>query len=822
MTKTLWVLLALTLTIGVHAQKATISGYVRDAKSLETLVGATLQNVGTSTGTTTNSYGYYALKTELGRLHLRINYVGYAVKDTVVNIQGDTPLDIYLSEARNELSEVTIIGKRESEIGGINTGKLIIYGEELKRTPALFGEADIIKYAQLLPGVARGQEGFSGLIVRGGGQDENLYLIDGNPMYNVNHLFGLFSTFNPDAIKTANLYKGSFPARFGGRLSSVLDVTTKDGDKERFGGTFSIGLISSRINLEGPIIKGRTSYSFSLRRTYLDLIARPILAMTNKRESDNSNTEYDKTDPAYYFYDANLKVNHKVNNRNHLFLSLYMGDDVLDFSNSMYLDKGQGKNDPLLNRLAAKSRWGNRMASLGWTHLFSPELFANTTVYYGQYASGIHLQSVEKSYSSQIDKDNNLRFGEEKSSHQYDYSITSSIRDLGVRTNFDWIPNNNHYVRLGASAIKHWFNPNLESRKITETYADEQNNLKREQVLVNPYQQKISAADFSAYIEDDIRFTNKLSANIGFHGALLNVQGKSYLNLQPRLSARYQLPYDFSVKASYAEMNQHVHLLQTSVVSLPTDMWVPVTAKLRPMHSRQVALGTYWENGDYEVMLEGYYKWLNNLIDYKDGASIYVSTEGWEERVAVGNGRSYGLELLARKNKGRLTGWLAYTLAWADRIYPNGEVNNGMRFRDKYDNRHKLNIVAMYKLTPRLDISATWCYSSGNRMTLPLEQYLTPKGELEDFVSERNNYEISAYQRLDLGLNWYRPKKNGRMGIWNFSLYNAYLHHNPFIVMMATGNTAKDAPEHPDKSYRLLRSISPFPCIPSISYTYKF
>ena len=796
----IWALLCTWLPAVAFSQTATISGYVSDATSGETLIGANVYVKDGKQGTASNNFGFYSLKVPTGEVHLRVNYVGYLVMDTTLVVTKNTHLNIKLREASTALSEVTIVGNRQSEVKGMETGRLKMSMEDLSRTPTLFGETDLIKYAQLMPGVARGQEGFSGLIVRGGNQDENLYLVDGNPMYNINHLFGLFSTFNPDAIKTSNLYKGSFPARFGGRLSSVLDVRMKDGDMEKFSGTASIGLISSRLNFEGPLNKGKTSFNVSLRRTYLDLLMGAAFYFINKSNRESATEDrFSEDKPGYHFYDVNVKVNHKFDDRNRLFLSLYMGNDVFDFrSKDFSTDKKL-----LLNENRAGARWGSKLASLGWTHVFSDNLFANTNLYFGEYGSAI--SALDRQYSWTKNGERVLTYG-------FEYDIKSGIRDFGIRSDFDWTPSNSHYVRFGGNLIRHIFRPNIETRDLSGQEIDED---MKNAIKSNP-KDPISANELSLYAEDEISWNDRFSTNIGVHASIIGVEGKQYYSVQPRLSARYAFLPNLSVKASYAEMSQYVHLLQTTIISLPTDMWVPVTKKIRPLHSRQTSAGIYWDNGTYEASMEAYYKSLNHLIAYKDGASVFVTDVDWQERVAIGSGRAYGFEWLLKKTRGTFTGWVAYTLSWADRIFKGGEVNRGLRFPDKYDNRHKLNIVGMYRLGKNIELSAAWTFASGNRMTIQQEQYIDINHKVTPFINQRNNYRMPDYHRLDLGLNIYRPKKNGRMGIWNISVYNAYMKHNSFLVNLEE-HTSKD-----QQIRNVIYSVAAFPIIPSISYTYKF
>lgn len=804
----LFLLLALiSLPNAAQEKKVTLSGYVTDAATRETLIGANVSAPEAKAGTATNNYGHYSLRLPIGQVRLHFNYVGYKRLDTLVTITSTSTLNIALQSADQELAEVTVIGSKVSEYHGLETGRMKLSMDELEHAPAIFGEPDLIKYAQLMPGVARGQEGFTGLVVRGGNADENLFLIDGNPMYNINHLFGIFSTFNPDAIKTANLYKGSFPARFGGRLSSVLDVRMKDGDMEKYSGTLSLGLISSRINIEGPIVKGKTSFSLSARRTYLDLLMKPIVNYANKTAREEAGDSYETQDYGYYFYDINFKVNHKFSDRDRIFLSSYIGDDVLDVGFS-YWQRDSKRKPYMSNNTSTEMAWGSRLLSLGWSHLFSPSLFANTTLYYGTYRSVI--DNTDESWVLNAE-DKRTFDGRLK------MNFSSGIRDFGLRADFDYHPDNKHYIRFGGNAIQHIFNPNAETR----SYKGSDSNISLNGGNKKDKTSTVRATEVVLYAEDEIEWSDRFSTNIGAHFSALSVEGKQYFSAQPRISARYELSPTMSLKGSFAEMSQYVHLLQSTFISMPTDMWVPVTAKIRPMHSTQYSLGAYWDNREYEVSIEGYYKGLRHLIGYKDGASMFLTDQDWQERVAIGSGRAYGIETLLKKSTGRATGWISYTLSWADRIFPGGEINRGRRFRDKYDNRHKLNIAFQYKLTKNIHASATWSYSSGNRITLEQEDYLGPNHEVQAFYNERNNYQLPDYHRLDLGLTIYRPKKNGNTGIWSIGVYNAYSHHNSFYVETRS-RQIQDPATKEMKEEKYLKSVSIFPFIPSVSYTYKF
>lgn len=802
----------LLIFTGVSAQESfvTLSGYVSDEQTSETLIGVTVQNTTSGSGTTTNNYGHYALKVPQNHpVRIRFSCVGYQPIDTVLTITKETHLDIRMKAQESLLGEVIVSASRTTEVKSMETSRVKIASDDIRKAPSLMGENDLVKYVQLLPGVSKGTEGFSGPVVRGGNVDENLYLLDGNPLYNVSHLMGLFSTFNSDAVKTANFYKGSFPARFGGRLSSVLDVRMKDGDMQNFHGALSIGLISSRLHLEGPIWKDKTSFSISLRRTYADLLLRPIINKINKENSSENEKNY--AFPGYYFYDINAKINHKFSESDRLFLSFYLGQDKLSVRTENWI-KATYSNSYAPNsyiteehdeRIKLRVNWGNMLVSMGWNHLFSPTLFSNTTLYYGKYNSLIATdlsRTMTSDVNPTIQYDMNLR-------------VNSGIQDIGLRSDFEWRPRNEHYIRFGVDGIMHKFIPTMESLKINANVEENIPPIKQSNEKGDP----IKSQELSLYAEDEISFLDNLSANIGARGSFLSVQGKKYWSIEPRASIRYSMIPTLSLKASYAEMSQYVHLLQSTAISLPTDLWVPVTSKIKPMRSRQAVLGLYWEDFGYELSIEGYYKWLHNQIAYKDGAAMYFSEVDWQNRVAIGKGRSYGSEVLLRKATGNFTGWISYTLSWSDRIFPGGEVNNGKRFWDKYDNRHKLNIVAQYSFGKRADISAAWVFSSGNRMTIESGYKLNMDGNPEPYVSERNNFQLPNYHRLDLSANLYRYGKKGQQHIWNFSVYNAYLQHNSFIVTLSEEYDPKE-----QQHKQVIRSVSIFPIIPSITYTFKF
>lgn len=784
----------------------TISGFVRDSVSYESLISASIFERNSKSGTTTNNYGFYSLTLPPGKVTLRASFVGFEAQEVTFELSGDTLVDIPLHTI-GALGEIVVEGLNpRSEVLSTRTGVVEVPSQRIKSMPALLGETDVVKTLQRLPGVAIGTEGMTDLHVRGGNSDGNLYLLDGNPVYHTNHLLGFFSAFNPDAVKNTTFYKGSFPAEYGGRLSSVVDVRTNDGDRYEYHGNLSIGLLAMRGNLEGPIVKGRSSFNVSVRRTWMELFTWPILKAVNK---DKNN----KIKGGYHFFDMNAKVNHSFNDRTRLYLSFYMGSDS-------YLDGEEYNADNELGK-DFRWRWGNLIGSVGVNHVFSNKLFASFTAGYTRYRS--HIIQNKADYAQSSNMDNYKVFNQE--SH-----YRSAMEDMNLRASFDYRLSEKHRLRFGGDYLFHNFRPEQntmkswykDSIKSQETYAEYANSL-------------IHGHEVSLYAEEEMHVMERLTTNVGMRYTLFSVQGQTYQSFQPRLSARYLLTRNFSAKLSYSKMNQYIHLLSNSYISQPTDIWVPVTRNIRPMNAHQFSAGLYYTlNKQYDFSAEGYYKRMNNLIEYRDRFPVGTNYSNWEERVGEGYGRAYGMELMAQKKTGRLSGWIGYTLSWSDRHFPDGSVNKGRRFPSKYDNRHKIDVVATYKLSRKVELTAAWMYASGNHITIMDQLYHGGTGQTnngymqgEDFIlgengvgyaaSSRNNYQLAPYHRLDLGANFYRYKKKGRMGIWNLSLCNAYCQPNPFSVRptysyLESGKRAE---------VRLEQSILFF-FLPSVSYTYKF
>lgn len=791
----------------------TISGFIRDSLSSESLIGASVHDPRSGKGTAANSYGFYSLTLPAGEVTLRTSYVGFHAKEMTLDLQRDTVIPLTLS-SWGFLEEVVVEGLPPlSEIMSSRTGVVGFSSNTIRRVPSLFGEPDVLRTLQQTPGVSPGTEGLTGLYVRGGNGDENLYLIDGNPVYHVNHVGGLFSTFNPDAVKNVEFYRGSFPARYGGRLSSVVDVRMKDGDRQTYHGGVSIGLLSASVFAEGPLVKDRTSFSVAFRRTWMDAFTAPALAIWNKIHKERNKA-------GYSFYDLNGKINHSFSDRSRLALSVYAGQDRVR----------SGMRVSRLSYSDWKWRWGNFVASANWNYVFGPKWFANLTASYSRFQSRmwkIKETEREEELGKQASREETIQ--------------GSCIEDWGYRADVDYTPVPAHHLKFGSDYLFHQYRP--EQHWTTWTSQTGDKPVRERVVYTDPY---IPAHEWSLYAEDDWLAGQRWKLNPGVRLALYQVEGYTYYSFQPRFSVRYLLGRTASAKLSYAKMNQYVHQLSNSYMSLPSDIWVPVTGKIPPMSSQQFAAGLYYRwKKTFDLSLEGYYKRLDHLIEYRDGASLYPAYTHWEDKIALGEGRSYGAEAMVRKPEGKWSGWVAYTLSWTDRVFHDGTVNGGRRFPARYDNRHKLNIALVYRINPKVEISASWTYRSGNRVTVQLDAYRPPEesaggseesaggsegfdrpygggagGGLSDTalgkqepVFGRNAVQLGAYHRLDVGVNIYRPTRNGHLTIWNVSLYNAYCRMNPFSVESIRRN--------PDGSWRV-RQKGYFPLIPSFSYTYKF
>ncbi len=811
---TLWVMLLLCVAgHPIFGQRYTVSGYITDKASGETLISATVFDSNSKKGATTNNFGYYSLTVPAGNVSLEHSYIGYRTLSQDFHLQGDTVLNIRLDQD-NMLDEVTVIGNRsESWVKGTQMSAVEVPIEQIKNIPTLLGENDLIKALQLLPGVQSGTEGSAGLYVRGGGPDENLLLLDGVPLYNVNHLLGFFSVFNSDAIKNVTLYKGAFPARFGGRLSSVVDVLMKDGDNKMIRGTSSIGLIASKVQVEGPILNEKTTFNVSLRRTYLDIVAQPFINLTK------GNKKGGISGAGYYFYDMNAKFTHKLSDKDNLYLSTYLGDDAIYLkSKDGYASGGNYESS---EHSKINWGWGNAIAALRWNRILNNKLFMNTTASFTRYRSALS-NNYERNSSYYTQKE------EIHTSEESRLTYNSGIQDWTVKNDFDFTPNSYHDIKFGTSYTYHTFTPDVTSVKFVDSEQTEQNI---DTVSGSP---KVYAHETSAYLEDNISFGKILKINLGVHFSSFHVQNSNYFSLQPRAGLRVLINDNLSLKAGYASMSQYIHMLSNNNISMPTDLWVPATSKIKPMKSHQYALGAFYTLKDIaNFSVEGYYKTMDNLLEYKDGASFMGASTNWEDKVSMGRGVAYGIELLAQRSFGKTTGWVGYTWSKSDRIFdqPGNIINKGEWFPAKYDRRHDFNITVTHKLSDKIDFSASWVFSTGNAATFALHEYTAVNSPSYlnyhyfsgsySYIEARNNFRYSNYHRLDLGVNFHKKTQRGNLRTWNVSIYNAYSQLNPFYIYVWNKYT-----ENPDtgerKKENVLRQATLFPIIPSVTYTIKF
>ena len=759
----------------------TISGTITDGTSGEVLIGATVYDYLSGKGTTANNYGFYSLTLPSDSVRLRYSYVGFQNQIQSFFLNANRVVNVEMS-GLTQLEGVEILATQESDIiERTQMSTMDIPMDKVRDLPVLLGERDVLKTIQLLPGVQSGSEGSSGLYVRGGGPDQNLILIDGVPIYNATHLFGFFSVFNTDAINSVKLIKGGFPAEYGGRLSSVVDIRMKEGNSKKIHGEGGIGLIASRLTLEGPIIKDKTSFMISGRRTYIDVLTRPII----RSQGD--------IDGGYYFYDLNAKVNHKFSERSRLYLSGYFGNDRF-YVKDKYSYGGGGNSQE--DNFEARLQWGNGIGALRWNYIFGPRLFSNTTVTYSNYDFNIFNQSEYKYEENGVAVKNFSRI-----------EYLSGIQDWSGKMDFNFLPNPDHYIKFGGSYTYHTFNPGINRyRERTEST--------HEDTLYGSA--KIYANEFYTYIEDDWKITERLKLNGGLHFSGFNVEGKTYFSLQPRFSGRYIINERTSVKASYASMSQYLHLLTNAGIGLPTDLWVPPTADIKPQTAQQVAVGAAHQPFEgYEVSLEAYYKKMNNLIEYKDGASFMGNAGDWQSKVETGKGWSYGAELMIEKKMGKTTGWIGYTLSWTDRQFE--ELNNGEKFPYRYDRRNDISVAVTHKFNDRVDVGVVWVYGTGNAVTLPTERYRPAQGMAQyyygdiGYIESRNNYRMRAYHRLDIGVNLHKDTKWGSR-TWSFGLYNAYSRQNPFFLYFSADRFNNTR----------LTQLSIFPIIPSVTYNFKF
>jgi len=757
------------------ANKVTVSGYVTDYMSMETLIGASVRDGNSSAGSFTNSYGYYSIQLDSDSVDLQVTYIGYKSLRKKFFVQKDTIVNFRLQESNTVLDNVIIYNNKEFSPSG---GSVVLESSDIRPMSSAFSENDIIKSFQTMPGIRAGIEGSAGMLVRGGSPDQNLILVDGSPVYNTSHIWGLLSVFNGDAVKKVSLHKGSFPARFGGRLSSVVDIRFKDGDMQNFHGDITMGTLAARLNVEGPLIKGKTSFSFSARRSYIDSFLRLVRSIAD-----------DPSISLFYLYDMNAKINHKFSDRSRLYLSYYSGRDKLNEKKEHSNDDAQAYNDIKYDYI-----WGNDILSLRWNYVWSSRLFMNVTAAYNKYKYNFNSYTYER-YQDQ--EQNHSRFQK------------SGIKDWQFSSDLEYQPDNNHYIRFGGGVTFHHFSPEMRGYQMRETSEN------KEDWKLNYYlYDKVRGNEMSVYAEDEFSITKKLKSNLGVHFSLFHVEGKNYLSFQPRLSFGYEINPKTAIKISYTKMNQYVNLLTSNIVSQPTDLWVPITKNVKPMSSHQFTSGLFYNTGSgYKFSVEGFYKQMDNILEYMDGIAWKDASTSWEEYVTPGKGWVYGMELFAQKTQGRFSGWLGYTLSWNERRFE--AINGGRRFRAKYDSRHNFNITTTIKCSNKIDFSGSWVYATGSRSTLPLEQYPALPYDPESwntytisYIGKRNNYKMSDTHHLDIEMKYYRSSRK----LWTFGVYNVYNRFNPYSARVKNMNDGKP----------VIIENSLIGIVPSISFTYKF
>lgn len=762
----------LTSTLLFAQSKYAINGQIKDGSNGEDLPYATITiKELPGVGTTANIYGYYSLSIAEGNYTVVYHYVGYDKIEKQINLSKDINLTIELNPTAQNLDEIVISAEREDQNITENVGSVTkLDTKAIKELPTFGGEVDIIKVMQTQPGVKTSGEGGSGFYVRGGGLDQNLVLLDEAPVYNPSHLMGFFSVFNGDAIKGASMYKGGMMPEYGGRTSSVLDIRMKEGNAKEYTVTGGIGTIASRVTVEGPIVKDKGSFMISGRRTYADL----FLGLYDDPAFQNS---------ALYFYDLNLKANYRISDKDRIFLSGYFGKDKFGVSSDMGIN------------------YGNMTGTLRWNHVFSGKLFSNTSVIYSDY---------------------NYEFGMGEAEDRI--GLESIINDVNIKQDFTFFATNKHTIKFGLNAIHHTIQPgNIEAGANTGVNSQQQ-----------AYQYGIEGA---FYIQDEFKVTDRFSLNYGVRYSLFQKIGEGteyefndkgevigkkefqdgeamqfYGGFEPRLSANYLLNSFSSIKMGYNKNYQYMHMLSNSTSSSPTDTWIMSSNNVKPQEAQQISLGYFrnFKENTFETSIETYYKDMRNVIDYRTGANVFQN-EQYEGDLVYGKGRAYGIEMMIKKNKGRFTGWLSYTLSRTEQQFD--EINQRQWFAARQDRTHDISVVAIYKLSPKVTLSGNFIYYTGDAVTFPSGRYEVD-GKVIPYYTERNGYRMPDYHRLDLAVTWVRKKTDKFESSWNFSLYNAYGRENAYTI------TFKPNEDDPSKTEAVQTAL--FKWVPSVTYNFKF
>lgn len=774
-------ILLFTLSLAGFSQTSTLSGYLKDKANGEALIGATVFIPELKTGVITNPYGFYSVSVPQGTYSVQFSFIGYQTQTPKIILNESKQLNVMLEEDQEEIAEVIVTGeKRNRNVESLQMSMEKVQVKMIKKLPSFMGEVDIIKSITLLPGIQNGGEGSSGLYVRGGGPDENLMILDEAPVYNASHLLGFFSVFNSDAIKDVQVYKGGIPAEYGGKASSVIDIRMKDGNSQQLGMSGGIGNISSRLTVEGPIIKDKWSFIVSGRRTYADYLGK-LAGLEQLKENQ------------LYFYDLNLKTNIQLNDKNRIYLSAYTGDDYFKVGESIYM------------------RWGNLTSTARWNHLFSNKLFSNTSLIYSHYDYNLGVPG--------------------SGADQFDW--TSQISDYNFKQDFSWYLNSKNKLTLGFNVIYHHFEPGavdagdksyFTDLKLTNYNAlDNSVYISNEQTIGSKltlryglrysYFQQIGNAKVQQYLNPDQPNEKEVTGVIEYgKGKLVP---PSYHNLEPRLAVKYMLSPESSIKASYNRMAQNLHLISNTNSPTPLDIWLPSSTYIKPLIANQIGLGYFRNFNDnmFETSAEVYYKKMDNVIDYIDGAELFLK-ENLETELLHGSGYAYGLELYAKKQEGRMTGWISYTLARSMREIPG--INEGKAYPSSYDRTHNAALVLNYELSKRWNFGTNWIFATGNPTSYPIAKY-DVQGNTIYYYAARNSNRIPDYHRLDISFT-YDFKKNEQRKFkqsLNFSIYNLYARRNAYSV------TFRQNEDNPTVSEATRLSIIGS-MIPSVTYNFNF
>lgn len=771
----------------------TISGFVLDQESGENLIGATVYAPYYRKGTTTNRYGFFSLTVDADSITLAISHVGYLPVVLHRRLANDLRLDVLLQPMAVNLNEIEVIAPAgEPFVDVMQTGTIKLPVAKIRSLPVLAGEVDVLKTLQLLTGVQSGREGSSGLYVRGGSPDQNLVLLDGVTVYNASHLFGFLSVFNGDAIKDVTLIKGGFPARYGGRLSSVVDLSMKEGNLKEFEGTANIGLVASSFTVEGPIKKDQASFLVAARRTYLDLLVYPFLKKRSK--------------VGYYFYDVSAKANSVVSEKDRVYLSFYTGHDR-GYSRRRFADGGTGIERHVDQDLG----WRNMTATARWNRILGPRIFANVLLGYTRYRLRI---LSEETLAAANDP-----------AAWYHSSFLSGITNGTARLDFEFAPRFRHYVRFGFGGTAHAYH--------TGAFSELQSipDIAPLDTIYGP-DQLTRSVEWHAYAEDEMRLFPWLKIDAGAHISGFLVAGRQYYSIQPRIGLWWGLNATTALELSYASMQQYIHLLTTtSGLSLPLDLWVPATDRVRPQKARQVTLGLVrtLQDGKYQVALESYYKKMRDLIAYKEGANYYGAAVGsWQDQVEHGEGRSFGGELFIQKKTGRITGWAGYSLIRTERRF--AELNDGRVFPYRYDRLHDVSLVVNWRWNESIELAGTWVYGTGQAIWLPIGHFYgfehEPGGDnlsslhsgprILRVYGARNASRMPAYHRFDIAMHLKRNRQRMER-ILSFGIYNLYNRKNPFLLEASVVRG-----EDREEQYLLFKKTSLFPILPFVTYRLEF